>query len=451
LQTYNLESGIFTPTPKTRTRLDILTEIENRNYSLYMGNIGIPDIICTALRPKADERAASADEILEILDLFDHRSRSRKSKSPHLQEVLTKLSQTLDTSQEELRDQSGPIICNLVGRDANTFNARLKTIQVADTSSSQTVVSQHNKQEQGNLYILRGLGRFGFVSALMTAFNCLGESDEITAVTTPLFWESQNFGPNGRLLTTLKMCALRGITIRWILIVDKDRYKGSDDEAKRRRQVLFNIVASQQKAQEEIHRLNASIEIDDPNRRGFYVGVTELDHVEVQGLIQRGQTFIVLTRNSPQQSSSYTLAAPTYSHNEGTVSSVRFWDNPRRWRRTISGETATPVYLDGDLAVIYNTYLGQSVPSVLYRVPYIDYDLEDRADPIKVRDALRELFSQDDLDDLCHNLSIDPGNLKSDTKQAFSLSLTIHCRRRGDLWQKLVREIRRRRENAILD
>jgi hypothetical protein len=72
-------------------------------------------------------------------------------------------------------------------------------------------------RQRSQLFNLRGGDRDELVKYMLAAFSGLRAGDQILAQTTPIFWQKQNFGANGRLLTMLKMAAIHQIHVRWVL------------------------------------------------------------------------------------------------------------------------------------------------------------------------------------------------------------------------------------------
>lgn len=321
--TYNpgLGGESIGPISKSKTKNEIVETFKKKNRKLYKANLGIPDIILYGLRPKAHERASYAEEVLEVMDYYRDAFRRGAAKPRTLSQ--SNESQDLCERFQEFCSEFGDdqIHERILKRILNHVRVQVNSLYSNLTSPG---------QQRSQLYNLRGGDRDELVKYLLAAFSGLRAGDQILAQTTPIFWRSQNFGANGRLLTMLKMAAIHGITIRWILLIENDKQWRERGETG-----LSRILESQRAAVEEATEFaETSIDIESKSidEPGFYFGYRLITEEERKMIVRTAKTFIVVNEKDGAGRDNWTAILPTYTERNGLIANVRLWKNPKRWQ-----------------------------------------------------------------------------------------------------------------------
>lgn len=278
----------------------IIDEIKKQNPALYRACPGVADIILMCMRPNVDDRAAHAGEVIETIDAFCEGPLGDGVAA--IRDELQALTRTLDGLQSESPARNG-IFQRIVLRSLRAVHDDVKALQTQVFS-----ITGH---------------REAHVTSLLSCVRMLGPGDQLKAVTTARFWRKRNFGPFGRLTSMLIGAALRGAIIDWQLLVE-DRYATDDHPV---------LEYQRQAVREYLYctGIPEDHQIQDCRYRIGYQVVSEEGIAEHR---RRRGTFILL-----QTSGKWTLAAPDYSDESGSVSVIRLWDNPTRQEECLKYHT----------------------------------------------------------------------------------------------------------------
>lgn len=369
--TFNEEETI-TFRRKRNIRSDVKNVILNVNPNLYRENPGIIDVIMYGLRPKAVERAFNVEHIMELIDIFleGEKDASARGASPVHGVIGTRpLSQEkaatlpdLLTEVKRLRNEANALaaadrlpvtrlLADELVRVASQFDSAVGTekaeprtlLRARKVQQANPMRMKSGNTQEGRLFAVPGGDRDRLVNRLLRGLQGLRAGDEIWAQTTSLFWHNCNFGHEGRILTMLKMAALKGVAVRWLLIIDEDRERDDPEE-------VAPILRAQLAAVEEVR----SVLLDEREREtskalaqsygsrrlhrkrcppsGEYsVKVWLVDKTERSKQVRQATTF-VLIRQHLRGTLHETLIAPTYISPGGPLSSLRFW---RKAARTV--------------------------------------------------------------------------------------------------------------------
>lgn len=286
---------------KTQLREEIVDAmlVNDRNRDLYQGNLGIPDIILYGLRPRVEERAFSANHLLELLEVFDHAA--DRLDAPTVDELSSLLDpiKTLDLLRWE---GSRDIYSRMLMRDLRSIRHQLGGVSAG---------IQH--------YAIPGGNRDHVVNHLLLCFSALQRGDKVFALTTPTFWYRHNFGMKGRLLSALKIAAINGVTIRWVQGV-------SEAELLDQESVIPSLEA-QREAIEEVLKISkgqVDVESKREDETGFYLGYVPITPAEKENIARRAETFLLFQQDD-QPDPCFTFVAPTYITAGGEISSLRVW------------------------------------------------------------------------------------------------------------------------------
>jgi serine/threonine protein kinase len=314
---------------KTNTKKKFIEAIRSKNPNLYHENIGIPDIVLYGLRPLPHERATYAEEILEVLDYYRNafplnraKLSSRLAPSPREDNRTFTRMQELILDLEMSQEWNEKIHHRILRRDLSYIKSQIASLYSGD-----------NHDGRSQLYSLRGGDRDELVKYLLAAISGLRKGDQIFAQTTSLFWRKQNFGANGRLLTILKMAAVYGITVRWVLIIEeneewKEREKISDSLDS-----LNDVLQAEQAAVKEVHEMSGiDITSHSLDKQGFYFGFHLVTEEKRNEVVRTAKTFIVLNEKDDNEQDNFTAILPNYTQKDGRIASVRLWRNPNRWQ-----------------------------------------------------------------------------------------------------------------------
>jgi hypothetical protein len=270
-------------------------------------NPGIVDVIQYCLRPQVNERAPHAEAVLELIQIFETAFGYSANELNLLNggEVANTLQTRLQECDEILEGQSRKPFFRIFHRDVRSLISRAHGLKSRN-------------------YDLLG-DRESIVNGLLTCLATLKSGDQCLALTTAIFWARQNFGTTGRFLTMLKMAGLKGIAVRWvILLTEKDLIHLDIQKA----------VRAHQTSLEEIRSAGIDTENKNMDGEGYYIGYDIVDEDKRFEIARQAKTFIVLNRRNLNENRNYrTLLAPAYTRSgmEGNIAILRLWENPQRW------------------------------------------------------------------------------------------------------------------------
>jgi serine/threonine protein kinase len=291
----------------TELKYEIAETIQRVNSSLYNENPGIVDVIQYCLRPQVNERAPHAEAVLELIQIFETAFGYSANELNLLNggEVANTLQTRLQECDEILEGQSHKPFFRIFHRDVRSLISRAHGLKSRN-------------------YDLLG-DRESIVNGLLTCLATLKSGDQCLALTTAIFWARQNFGTTGRFLTMLKMAGLKGIAVRWvILLTEKDLIHLDIQKA----------VRAHQTSLEEIRSAGIDTENKNMDGEGYYIGYDIVDEDKRFEIARQAKTFIVLNRRNLNENRNYrTLLAPAYTRSgmEGNIAILRLWENPQRW------------------------------------------------------------------------------------------------------------------------
>lgn len=302
----------------TELKQEIVSKMIQTNLSLYSKNPGVADIIHYCLRTRVDERAQHANAVLEVVDLF--RNAFQQNHSASLD----------DMTDTEMPDQS-TIVDGLSGSLKSIENPLFRSLVEQRIKELKTQL----KSATTRLFNITG-DRESVVNALLTSLSCLKKGDQCLGLTTPIFWRRRNFGSNGRFLTMLKLAALNGISVRWVILVNKNDLK--DEAVRVIMQAQCNAILE---LANNIYRMagHPHVRTNDKslNGPGFYVGWLLQQDENYEIYLRQAKTFICLNRKVNGADHS-TLFAPAYSERSGgLISIVRCWADSPRWDEELKG------------------------------------------------------------------------------------------------------------------
>ena len=321
---------------KTNTELkdELVRSIRDTNPKLYTENPGVVDIIHYCLRPWPDERAPHAEAIQHLIEIFSDSFGEQGSRSD--------LGISLDEIQQRIAIIASQITA--IERSGNPFFNKMVARRI--NSLHENVSSARTK-----IFNITG-NRDQIVNDLLACLSCLSKGDECIAVTTSIFWRSQNFGANGRFLTMLKMAALHGITIKWItLITETEEF---DDEIYYIMKAHGDTILELQSPLFVKGYPQFEVETHDKSSDSlcFYLGYVVVTEEERALIVRQAKTFITFNRSVNGKTVS-TLAAPSYSHRGGNITIIRCWYDPPRYEK--------------EHAKTFSTFLDKSKHATLFR------------------------------------------------------------------------------------
>jgi hypothetical protein len=296
--------------------MEITRVIKNNNPGLYYSNLGVVDIILYGLRPKVNERAFSAWHLYELIESYEAvlnhitaTNENKKRTEAGTTDIDKKLKIIQRKISQETKANSNNILLRILERDVLKLERQFSTIA---------------RKEERVLYEVPGGNREELINHLLLSLGSLRKGDEIKALTTPAFWYRQNFGPDGRILTMVKIAALNGVKIHWLLVLDEKDWKDYfRDERRGKILQVDEVLKSQKNTMLELRKMIPTASAD------VQVKYSEVEPEVKNKIIAQAQTFILLKHNNSHNSYE-TLIAPTYVERGGQIASVRFWRNPFR-------------------------------------------------------------------------------------------------------------------------
>jgi len=285
-------------------KYELLEKIRTLNPGLYNENPGIVDIVLYCLRPDVNERASYAEAVLDVVELFEGAFRtSEDDVDSNSENIIDKLSEKiteLDELVQLLQTTDIHLFPRILKRDIRVINTQIRTVK-------------------SRIYNLEG-DRETFINGLLACISMLAPGDQLLALTTPTFWRKYNFGNYGRLLTMIKMAAVHGIRIKWVLLLSQDEFQNSE---------IQEILAAQSHVMQELLGSGINVGQNPQNSAAYYVGYVVVDPETRKSVARQSKTFILTNRISQDQNT-YTLINPRYNRSEGRVTIVRFWNDPNR-------------------------------------------------------------------------------------------------------------------------
>lgn len=283
---------------------ELRDNIRHINPALYSGNPGIVDIILYCMRPNVEDRAAHAEAVSDVIDLFETAFESPNIPYDNGSSIDEKLEDLLQKLHE----------CNqaLQATDSHPFHRML--------SREIRVLRTHLQSVQTRVHNLTG-DRETYINSLLACISSLKKDDRCLALTTPTFWRQNNFGNNGRLLTMLKMAAWHGgVRIRWVLLITDHEFEVEE---------VNDILQAQADMLSELEQEGVDITDRTMDGEGCFIGYVRVSDKERRDIVRGAKTFVLINRKR-DNGERYTLIAPTYTKGEGRVTLVRFWNDPHR-------------------------------------------------------------------------------------------------------------------------
>lgn len=306
---------------RTKSNTELKTEIVNqmidRNLDLYTKNPGIADVIHYCLRTRIEERAPHANAVLEVIKLFATAFSSQINVAPSIELSQSGGAELIAYSKnltQILSQIKNPLFRSLVAHGAEKLQAHI-------VNAGTRLFDIYGEREE-------------IVNGLLTCLATLQHGDQVFALTTPIFWRRHNFGANGRFLTMLKLAALKGVSVRWVLLISKADMKSPS---------VKTIMQSQSNALIELasntYRFAKYPSIVTTDRElngvGYYVGYCLEQDSEYENYIRQAKTFICMNKRI-DTTSNFTLFAPAYSERgDGQISIIRCWADSFRWKEEL--------------------------------------------------------------------------------------------------------------------
>jgi serine/threonine protein kinase len=287
--------------PKAKIREDIINGIIKNNPDLYYANPGIIEIISYGFWPIVDQRALTADHMLELTEIYENSGKDTINNEFIGQEAdYSTITRVIDKYERRLKlANSNDILVNLTTHD---------------------ILSMRRHVSSTGFYSVPGGNRDELINHLLIAMKCLNSGDEITALTTNMFWGKRNFGPNGRLLTMLKISALKGVKINWLLLVEKSDVEEDKEDAK-------YIVDSQKNTIEDLRKIayfrKLPIDPTSSDFHGYNVRVREISSYEHADIRRNRETFIRLAQKHSIYGKEITITA-SYTYLGDNISNLMF-------------------------------------------------------------------------------------------------------------------------------
>ena len=185
---------------------------------LVRHNPALVDLVCRCLRAEVSQRTESADAVLFDLNLCRQANAVLPAKA---QDSLAKI-------QNSIPGRAG-----IMGHIANV--------------TLENAAAQFGSIKNGFL-TLRG-DHEALVRYMCSFLNLLQKGDRYLTLSFPRFWEESNLGTHGRYLGLNRAAALRGVTIKRVLVVDQEEFAVPDSLARRvvrahRESILDCLLAS---------------------------------------------------------------------------------------------------------------------------------------------------------------------------------------------------------------
>ncbi len=278
---------------------EITDLICKNNPSLYKSNLGVVDIILMCLCPNVDYRARHAGVMLETINAFDYTTPFDVSASEGSRHGITLIENALREVGKELKKlRTSPYSANelfqkIVFRRINSLKDDISPL--------------HSR-----VFSISG-DRDTHVNGLLDCLSVLRTGDEVLAVTSTRFWKKGNFGPYGRLSAMLVTLALRGVEIKWCLLVDDTLPSGEREVLRYQCNMIEDINECRDGYRNRAMESNLKIHY------------REIPLSELESIRQSKDFFILLRRGVD-----WTLVAPEYTDISGEISIIRLWADPRR-------------------------------------------------------------------------------------------------------------------------
>lgn len=232
-----------------------------------------------------------------------------------------------------------PAIRSLVGYRLQSVLERFTALdnQAAGTSFFGPDQEQQRKAKQMRQPFLRVMGsRATLVDAMLVALSSLSSEDEIIALTTANIFNDENFGPTSRITSMLQLLRLRGMPMRWVILVS------SSDLYKPMTQRVLGFRAVDDRTLDGLKpglvKVGNDIEDQSPYYSGFFCAC--LDRRQYERVLREKKTFIGFRKNKPdapidefEQNRLDLHIAPDLSSRSGRLVALTFWTYPRRHLR----------------------------------------------------------------------------------------------------------------------
>ena len=306
---------------RTKSNTELKTEIVSKmifnNLELYTKNPGVADIIHYCLRTRIEERAPHANAVLEVMKLFgtafnEQVNVAQPIETSHSNE--TELLIYTKVLSELLPQIKNPLFRSLVAHSSEKLKAHI-------VNAGTRLFDIYGEREE-------------IVNGLLTCLATLQEGDQVFALTTPIFWRRHNFGANGRFSTMLKLAALKGVSVRWVLLASKGDMKSSSVKVIMQAQsnALIELAGNTYRFAKypPVQTIDKNL-----NGNGYYVGFCLEQDSEYENYIRHAKTFICINKKI-NGVDNYTLFAPAYSERgDGQILIIRCWADSYRWNEEL--------------------------------------------------------------------------------------------------------------------
>jgi serine/threonine protein kinase len=153
--------------------------IQQNNPGLFLANPGVVDIVMHCLRPKVDERASDAADVLAVIENFDLSARSRRRATMG---ALASSALRVQKSIEELRplkegSKKSSLIAWLLQRDLGRIERQIKLLKHGALA------------RRGN--------RLALINDLVSCLSLLNEGDKVYGSSRAPFGRRGMLGPTG--------------------------------------------------------------------------------------------------------------------------------------------------------------------------------------------------------------------------------------------------------------
>ncbi len=245
------------------------------NPELYRRNPGVADVIARCLRARPEDRAQTAEDVLQDLYTF------APGPPPDLP-LATYGEQTL-----VLPPIGDPLLRILA-------QTRIVALQRAFEEMSRGVYDLIGSRDEITLGLTQYLSLLG-----------LGEDDQYLTVSLPSIWFTRNLGYNGRCLSINKLIAQRGASVRRVFVLTPEEIVDRD--------VRF-VMQAHQRVIAELETSGIRAKSRDPEGGGYWAGYVVVDPLEREELIRRRRHFGLVRKDNHQ-----TWVFPVYRQDQQVV------------------------------------------------------------------------------------------------------------------------------------